>query len=632
MGSLRDDEPLAFQEKDGKRVDVPMSFVLEGAKQEATSPAGRERAQASRSRAFGFEVGDYDRSRPLVMDPAILVYCGYIGGGTNYECGAGIAVDESGNAYVTGYTDSTEDTFPISVGPDLTYNGNREAFVAKVNASGTGLVYCGYIGGSDVDEGYGITVDGSGNAYVTGRTGSTQATFPVKVGPDLTYNGEKWDAFVAKVNASGTRLVYCGYIGGSGWEGGQGIAVDGSCNVYVTGFTYSTEASFPVTIGPDLTNGGYDAFVAKVNASGTGLVYCGYIGGSGLDEGRGIAVDGAGNAYVTGGTDSTEDTFPLTVGPDLTFNGGEDDAFVAKVNASGTGLVYCGYIGGSDVDEGYGIAVDGSGNAYVTGRTGSTQATFPETVGPDLTFNGGYDVFVAKVKASGTGMVYCGYIGGSDSCTGFGIALDGSGNAYVTGHTYSTEGTFPVTAGPDSAFNGTIDAFIAKVKASGTGLVYCGYIGGSDVDDGYGIAVDRSGNAYVTGTAGSTQATFPETIGPDLSFNGGYLDAFVAKVQVLKIAVTSPNGGEAWKRYGSYNIKWKYSGSVGTRVKIELLKGTTLSRTISSSAPVGTKGSGYYKWKVPSNQTIGTNFKIRITSKKYPSCLDSSDRYFGIVK
>jgi hypothetical protein len=154
-----------------------------------------------------------------------------------------------------------------------------------------------------------------------------------------------------------------------------------------------------VTVGPDLTShGGNDAFVAKVNAAGTALVYCGYIGGSGIDEGRGIAVDSfLGNAYVAGVTNSTEATFPVTVGPDLTYNGGGYDAFVAKVNAAGTALVYCGYIGGNDVDQGQGIAVDTSGNAYVTGVTNSTEATFPVAVGPDLTYNGIGDAFVAKI-------------------------------------------------------------------------------------------------------------------------------------------------------------------------------------------------------------------------------------------
>ena len=183
------------------------------------------------------------------------------------------------------------------------------------------------------------------------------------------------DAFVAKVNAAGFGLVYAGYIGGSGDDNGQGIAIDGSGNAYVTGYTDSDEATFPVTVGPDPTfNGSYDAFVAKVNAAGTALVYLSYIGGSGDDYGYGIAVDGSGNAYVTGTTASNEATFPVTVGPDLIYNGGPWDAFVAKVNAAGTALSYAGYIGGSVWDEGYGIAVDGSGNAYVTGSTSSHES------------------------------------------------------------------------------------------------------------------------------------------------------------------------------------------------------------------------------------------------------------------
>src|SRR5207244_4311514 len=161
----------------------------------------------------------------------------------------------------------------------------------------------------------------------------------------------------------------------------------------------------------------------------------------------------------------------------LTFNGGSYDAFVAKVRADGTGLVYCGYIGGSGTDLGCGIAVDSAGNAYVTGYTQSFEATFPVTRGPDRTFNGSLDAFLAKVKADGTGLVYCGYIGGSSYDSGYGIAVDSAGNAYITGTTTSSEATFPVIGGPDLTFNGNNDTFVAKVKADGTGLVYCGYIG-----------------------------------------------------------------------------------------------------------------------------------------------------------
>ena len=254
-------------------------------------------------------------------------------------------------------------------------------------------------------------------------------------------------------------------------EFGFSIAVDGAGNAYVKGETKSSEAEgFPAMVGPDLTfNGGYgDAFVAKVQADGTGLAYAGYIGGSDGDFGEGIAVDGAGNAYVTGWTDSSEgDSFPVTVGPDLTYNGGYGDAFVAKVQADGTGLAYAGYIGGASDDFGLDIAVDGAGNAYVTGEAHSSEAEgFPVTVGPDLTYNGGADAFVAKVQADGTGLAYAGYIGGVDYDGAFGIAVDGAGSAYVTGWTGSSEGNgFPVTVGPDLTYNGgERDALVAKVS------------------------------------------------------------------------------------------------------------------------------------------------------------------------
>jgi hypothetical protein len=321
LGNLQDDRPVAYQEVRGKRVEVTTDYAL-GPKAEAGS------------HAYGFKLGGYDRSRPLVLDPAVFVYAGYIGG-NGTDGGSGIAVDKQGNAYVTGQTFSTEASFPVTVGPDLTFNGGgADAFVAKVNASGTALVYAGYIGGNGSDGGLGIAVDKQGNAYVTGDTSSTEATFPVTVGPDLTFNGF-FDAFVAKVNASGTALVYAGYIGGDEFDQGHGIAVDKKGNAYVTGQTGSTEASFPVMVGPDLTfNGFFDAFVAKVNASGTALVYAGYIGGDTDDTGNGIAVDKKGNAYVTGNTFSTEASFPVTVGPDITHNG-SFDAFVAKVSETG---------------------------------------------------------------------------------------------------------------------------------------------------------------------------------------------------------------------------------------------------------------------------------------------------------
>jgi hypothetical protein len=251
VDSFEDEKPYAYQESEGARREVACSYRLE-------APHGE-------GRTYGFDVGPYDRSRPLVLDPAVLVYCGYIGG-KKVDYAFGIAVDSSGNAYVCGQTaSSTESVFPVKTGPDLIYNGgDYDAYVAKVKADGTGLVYCGYVGGSGWDSAYGIAVDPSGNAYVCGHTDSSETTFPVQFGPDKTYNGYS-DAFVAKVKADGDGLVYCGYVGGGYNEYAYGIAVDSSGNVYVCGQTDSSETTFPVRTGPKTYLCGMsDGFVAKI--------------------------------------------------------------------------------------------------------------------------------------------------------------------------------------------------------------------------------------------------------------------------------------------------------------------------------------------------------------------------------
>ena len=513
---------------------------------------------------------DYDSAQPLILDPALFVFAGFIGG-NNTDKGYGIAVDSAGNVYVTGEVNSTEATFPETVGPDVTQNGNYDAFVAKVDPSGAALIYCGFIGGADEEFGSGIAVDAAGNAFVTGRTLSTQTTFPVVAGYDMTHNGLK-DAFVAKVNAAGTALVYCTYIGGSADDFGTGIAVDGLGNAYISGYTGSTEATFCEITGPDISyNGGtYDAFVCKLNSTGTARYYCGYIGGAGDDYGYGIAVDGSGNAYITGSTNSNESSFPVVVGPDLTY-WNYSEAFVAKVNSSGTALAYCGYIAGSSDDAGYGIAVDSKGSAYVTGSTGGA---LPTVVGPDLIRSGsGYRVaFVAKVSPIGDALNYCGYIGDAGINQGNAIAVEGSGNAYVAGYTQS-DPAFPVVEGPDLTFNGgTYDGFVAKVNASGSKLVYCGYIGGGGWDEARGVAVDAWGNAYVTGFSNSGTG-FPALVGPDLSHNGG-ADAFIAKIYYYWTPGPKTNAigdfdGDGTKELAvdlGTNGAWMYNGGSWTQL------------------------------------------------------------------
>jgi hypothetical protein len=550
LGGFRDGRPLAYQDVNGSRLPVRVTYSVLSSDENTFS--------------YTFQLGRYDHSQPLIIDPVVFLYAGFIGGDGNDD-GRGIAVDSSGNAYVTGYTTSTQTTFPDGdgfgsvTGPDLTHNGSYDAFVAKVNAAGTALLYAGYIGGGGDDYGMDIVVDGAGNAYVTGRTTSDALTFPVTVGPDLTYNSGV-DTFIAKVNAAGTGLLYAGYVGGCLDDYGDDIAVDNDRNAYITGYTNSEASTFPdgdgigTLISPDNTyNGGsFDAFVVKVNTAGTGFVYAGYIGGGEVDEGYGIAVNSAGNAFISGMAKSDQTTFPDGTGTwplnsmDNTYNG-YYDAFAARVKADGTGLDYAGYIGGSDIDEGFDIALDGSGNAYVAGYTYSTAASFPDGDGfgslpsPDNTFNGDHDAFVAKVNTTGNALVYAGYIGGVDAEYGRGIVVDTGGNAYVAGETNSTQTTFPdgdgfgSLAGPDITHNGGKDGFIAQVNPGGTALVYASYIGGDGDDAAFDIAGDNAGSSYLVGSTLSTETTFPDgdgfgtLTGPDTTQNGS-IDTFVARL------------------------------------------------------------------------------------------------------
>lgn len=623
-GSFEDGKPTAYQEIAGKRVVVPVAYELQGKPE--SNAAGQ---------AYGFRVGAYDRTQTLVLDPFINVYSGFIGG-ADEDLGLGIALDSSGCAYVVGSTLSSEASFPATVGPYLASNGGIDAFVAKVNASGTGLVYCGYIGGSENDIALGVAVDSAGKAYIAGVTSSSEVSFPVVKGPSLTYSGGTiipeypeiyGDAFVARVNASGTGLDYCGYIGGTGNEAARGIAVNSLGQAHVIGVTSSSASSFPEVNGPGLTlKDTADAFVAKVKADGSGLDYCGYIGGSDGDSwGMGIALDASGYAYVAGYTKATEADFPATFGPDLIQNGGYD-AFVAKITPAGTGFSYCGFIGGSGDDRAYGIALDSQGCAYLTGSTTSGSDTFPKKVGPSLVPGGSQDAFAAKVAADGASLVYCGYIGGSQNETGTAIAVTTVNNkptAFVTGGTNSskTEG-FPVEFGPSEVYGGSGDAFLARVTTTGAYLVYCGYIGGSGTEDGLGLAVDGQGAAYVCGRTKST-TDFPTAAGPDLTHNGGY-DAFVAKISCGLISPdlsNPPNGAQGqpvnginfrWTdpnsapQEGGYKLRLKYAGAASYTEYADIPADST-AQTIGSSDKPFAKNSILY-WNVKARSSNFDDF------------------------
>jgi hypothetical protein len=505
---LRQTRPVVHQDIAGQRHAVPGAFVLRT------------------DRSVGFEVGAFDPTRPLVIDPT-LVYSTYLGGSGD-DHASGIAVDGSGSAYVIGTTGSTG--FPTTVGAfDASSGGDNDAFVTKLNPLGTGLVYSTYLGGSGVDLGEGIALDSSGSAYVTGLTGS--ANFPTTPGAFDASNAGGEDAFVAKLNPLGTRLDYSTYLGGIGADLGTGVSVDGLGSAYVTGRTILP--GFPTTPGAfDMSlNGDYEAFVTKLNPLGTGLVYSTYLGGSAFDGGYAIALDSSGSAYVTGETFSTD--FPTTMGAFDTnaAGGGDADAFVAKLNPLGTGLIYSTFLGGGSGELGFGIEVDGAASAYVTGQTSS--ADFPTTAGAfDTSIGRCCDAFVTKLNPVGTGLIYSTYLGGDGLDTGYAIAVDRLGSAYVSGGTTSAD--FPTTEGAvDTSLSSERDAFVAKLNPLGRGLIYSTYLGGTAFDEGYGVALDVSGSAYVTGA--TLSADFPTTAGafdtsPGGDGPGGDADAFVTKV------------------------------------------------------------------------------------------------------
>jgi hypothetical protein len=473
-------------------------------------------------------------------DASDLLYSTFLGGSSN-DRGSAIAVDGAGSAYVAGYTSFSD--FPTTVGAfDTSYDGDAEAFVVKLNADGTGLAYATFLGGSGWDAGWAIAVDEAGNAYVTGETQSSD--FPTTTGAFDTSLGGHNDAFVVKLNADGTGLAYATFLGGgSDYDRGHAIAVDGAGSAYVTGWTDSSD--FPTTAGAfdpscgtdgncdfDSQNRYRDAFVAKMSPDGTGLAYATFLGGSRNDYGYAIAVDGVGSAYVAGTTESSD--FPTTVEAFDTSHNGNRDAFVVKVSTNGTGLAYATFLGGSRNDYGNNIVVDGAGSAYVAGMTQSPD--LPTTLGAfDTSYNGGYDTFVAKVNVSGTGLDYVTFLGGTGEDFGSPIAVDGAGSVYVTGDTDSSD--FPTTVGAfDTSHNGYFDAFLVKVNVSGTGLEYATFLGGSDGDAGYAIAIDGVGSVYVTGWTDSSD--FPTTVGAFDTSHNGRLDAFVTKIRTVEVTPT----------------------------------------------------------------------------------------------
>jgi hypothetical protein len=483
--SLFQKRPVIYQQIAGQRVDVDGAFRL-----------------LNHSKQYGFQVAAYNKNYPLVIDP-VLEYSTYLGGDLD-DVGHGIAVDASGHVYVTGATASPN--FP-ALSTQTSFRGKNDVFITKINVTGTStLIYSTYLGGNDIDIGYGIALDNAGNAYVTGSTKSED--FPTTssiLDPGRGTANKEIDAFVTKVNSDGT-LAYSTYVGGLLNDTSFAIAVDVMGNAYITGDTFSS--NFPTTAsayqskiadGPSGQLG--DAFVTKINPTGTSILYSTFLGGSQADKGHGLTLDGSG-VYITGETSSEDFATTTAAFQQRRSSGGaiNTDAFITKIDTNSTGtssLVYSTYLGGSDDDIGLSIAVDGSSNAYVTGRTESSDfpvdATSPVKIGK----SGTGDAFVTKVDPMGSKRLYSFFLGGSDFDEGRGISVDGSGNAYVTGETHSNDFPLQFPHQKDSA--GRAELFITKIDPPGGFTPYSTYLGGAGDDHGNAIAVGGTGIIYVTG-------------------------------------------------------------------------------------------------------------------------------------
>ena len=486
--------PVAYQEIEGRRVAVPCRYRLDAAHQ------------------VSFQLGNYDRTQPLVIDP-VLAYTAYVGG-RDADSGLSVAVDRGGSAYVTGVTGSLD--FPAR-GIQNTRRAPREddVFVAKLNAAGTDLEYATYFGGSDDDSGLGIAVDDFGRACVAGYTESRD--FPVER-PQQFASGGGADAFLVKLSEDGASFLFATFLGGRDAEVATAVALDAEGNAYVAGLTASP--NFPLRGATRRgLRGENDAFIAKFSDTGQ-LVYSTLLGGSESEECYGLTVDGAGNAAVTGAT--TSDDFPISHATQPR-RAGEADAFVTQLNADGSDLLFSTYLGGGDDDRGFGIAQDANGALYVTGQT--TSPDFPTRGALNTRFGGESDAFLTKIDPR-DGLEYSLLVGGGNDDLGAGVVVDAAGGAFITGQTFSDD--LPVSNAFQATAGGGSDAFVAQVWPGGSRFGFVSYLGGRGADFGTRLALDFFGNVFVTGVTRSLEQS-PGRPGV-LSDAHGEEDAFVVKI------------------------------------------------------------------------------------------------------
>lgn len=504
-GDLTHKAPYSYQDK----TEIESSFEIRG-----------EQA--------GFRLGAYDQARGLTIDPA-LAYSSYQGGALN-DSGESVAVDAAGAAYIAGNAVSVD--FPTVAPYQASRSGVMDAIVTKVASGGGSVVYATYLGGSGNDDrGNGIAVDSSGAAYITGQTDSSN--FPTASPFQGTYGGGTLDAFVTKLAASGGSLAYSTYLGGSLSEEGHDIDVDSLGAAHIVGQTQST--NFPVAAAYQGSNAsGWEVFFTKVSPSGGSLTYSSYLGGSSIDSGYGLAIDASGALYLAGYTYSAD--FPTAGSPfqPAYAGAGNSDCFITKVAPGGGSLVYSGFLGGTGFDSCSDVDIDPTGAAYLSGGTESTN--FPVAGSPYQSSKlGPSDAIVTKFTPNGSSLSYSTHFGGSSDDWASDIAVDSSGAAYIVGKTDSFA-NFPTVGAFDSSFGGgTWDGFIAKLAPSGQSLGYSSFLGGSNQDLAYGMALDSSGAAFVTG---ATQSSNFPTASPFQAANGGSSDVFITRVGSNVVSTT----------------------------------------------------------------------------------------------
>ncbi len=467
------------------------------------------------SGVYGFSVGPYDSAQPLLIDP-VVQYSSFAGGSAPSSATA-IAHDITGDSVIAGWTASLDlPGSPTAIGT----GGSVDAFVAKVNGFGTGLIFCTYIGGSGDDRAYGIAVDSNGNILVTGAT--TSRNFPITAAFQSKPAGGR-DAFVMKLDATGKNVAYSTYLGGSDADTASSVAVDAAGNAYVTGDSRSF--NFPVLNAFHAQNaGGQDAFLTKFNAAGQ-IVFSTYLGGSGDDHGSSVAVDSSGQAHVAGSTYSRD--FPA-VNAWQPATGGNQDAFLTKFNASGSGLVYSTYFGGSNGVTGQNeianaVALDNDGNAYIAGQTASIN--FPVSTSAFQTVsNGGLDAFVAKFAAGGA-MVYSTLLSGNSVDVATALSVGPAGNAFVAGYTASRD--FPSLLPIQATNNGIYNAFLTQLDPLGQSLRFSTFFGGSNSDQATAVSIDSLGAVLLAGSTSSSDFPSKQAFQPWLK---GSMNGFVAKI------------------------------------------------------------------------------------------------------